>query len=113
MLSVLDIEKYLKGDESQIGGFDILYKDGLRYAPQENAEWTSFIGCANNRDKQLRRLAKARVVESSAAAEAMANVKNRGAIPEFFPDVKGGVDLRGGGRKGEQRVCRVYPVGGG
>eukprot|EP00929_Paragymnodinium_shiwhaense_P009501 TRINITY_DN113693_c0_g1_i1.p1 TRINITY_DN113693_c0_g1~~TRINITY_DN113693_c0_g1_i1.p1 ORF type:complete len:507 (-),score=94.48 TRINITY_DN113693_c0_g1_i1:183-1703(-) len=111
MLSILDIEKYMRGDESQIGGFDILYKDGLRYAPPENAEWTSFIGCANNRDKQLRRLAKTRVVESTIAAEAP--VKGRSGYPELQVELKNGVDLRGGGRRGEQRVCRVYPIGGG
>mmetsp|Transcript_97887 Transcript_97887/g.218436 ORF Transcript_97887/g.218436 Transcript_97887/m.218436 type:complete len:523 (-) Transcript_97887:110-1678(-) len=60
VLTVLDLEKYLSGNELQIGGFDLLYKDGLRYSPPQGSEFSSFLGCANNRLAQLERLAKER-----------------------------------------------------
>jgi len=65
VMTVLDLEKYLTGVELQIGGFDLLYRDGMRYSPPEGAIWTSFIGCANNRRSQLEKLAKARAWELS------------------------------------------------
>merc|ERR1712187_1003408 len=65
VLTILDVEKYLTGNEMQIGGFDLLYRDGCRYAPSEDSTFTSFIGCANNRLTQLERLAKARAYEFS------------------------------------------------
>lgn len=63
VMTVLDIEKYLTGTELQIGGFDLLYRDGLRYGPPEGSLCTSYLGCANNRVAQLERLAKARAWE--------------------------------------------------
>jgi len=65
VMTVLDLEKYLAGNETQIGGFDLLYRDGLRYAPPEGSEFSSYLGCANNRMTQLERLAKERAWESS------------------------------------------------
>jgi len=63
VMTLLDLEKYLTGNELQIGGFDLLYRDGLRYGPPEGSLYTSFLGCANNRAKQLERLAKSRAWE--------------------------------------------------
>ncbi|CAJ1449006.1 unnamed protein product, partial [Effrenium voratum] len=63
LLTLLDIEKYLTGNELQIGGFDLLYKDGYRYAPPEGSVFTSYLGCYNNRLSQLQRLAKTRAWE--------------------------------------------------
>jgi len=63
VLSVIDVEKYLAGTEVQIGGFDLLYRDGLRYSPPEGSVCTSYVGAANNRLSQLKRLAKARAWE--------------------------------------------------
>mmetsp|Transcript_34178 Transcript_34178/g.97103 ORF Transcript_34178/g.97103 Transcript_34178/m.97103 type:complete len:492 (-) Transcript_34178:15-1490(-) len=63
VMTLLDIEKYLTGTELQIGGFDLLYKEGLRYGPPEGSLCTSYLGCANNRYKQLERLAKTRAWE--------------------------------------------------
>merc|ERR1712228_473725 len=62
-MTVLDLEKYLSGTELQIGGFDLLYRDGLRYSPPEGSVLTSYLGCANNRLCQLQRLAKERAWE--------------------------------------------------
>jgi len=63
VMTILDMEEYLSGTELQIGGFDLLYRDGLRYAPPEGSVFTSYLGCANNRQTQLERLAKARAWE--------------------------------------------------
>lgn len=63
LLTLLDMEKYLSGSELQIGGFDLLYRDGLRYSPPEGSRFTSFLGCYNNRLSQLERLAKTRAWE--------------------------------------------------
>merc|ERR1712216_778450 len=41
MLTVLDCEKYLTGTEAQIGGFDLLYKNGSRVGPPQNAAYKS------------------------------------------------------------------------
>ncbi|CAE8658613.1 unnamed protein product, partial [Polarella glacialis] len=63
LLTLLDIEKYLTGSELQIGGFDLLYKDGVRYSPPEGSSFTSYLGCVNNRLSQLEKLAKTRAWE--------------------------------------------------
>lgn len=63
LLTLLDIEKYLSGNELQVGGFDLLYKDGYRYSPPEGSIFTSYLGCYNNRLTQLQRLAKTRAQE--------------------------------------------------
>eukprot|EP00929_Paragymnodinium_shiwhaense_P061318 TRINITY_DN30618_c0_g1_i1.p1 TRINITY_DN30618_c0_g1~~TRINITY_DN30618_c0_g1_i1.p1 ORF type:complete len:472 (+),score=111.48 TRINITY_DN30618_c0_g1_i1:211-1626(+) len=56
--TVLDFEKYLEGSETQIGGFDLLYRNGVRVGPPSGAAYTSFLGCSNNRMQQLRRLSR-------------------------------------------------------
>lgn len=57
-LTILDFEKYLEGGEAQIGGFDLLYKNGARRGVPEMALYRSFLGCYNNRLEQLLRLAR-------------------------------------------------------
>merc|ERR1719221_1246379 len=58
-LTILDFEKYLVGSETQVGGFDLLYKNGVRIGPPQNAGYRSYLGCHNNRLDQLKRLSKA------------------------------------------------------
>lgn len=58
-LTILDFEKYLTGTEAQIGGFDLLYKNGSRIGPPQNAGYRSYLGCHNNRIDQLKRLSRA------------------------------------------------------
>jgi len=57
-LTVLDFEKYLVGSETQIGGFDLLYRNGAKVGPPGNAVYRSYLGCANNRTEQLKRMAR-------------------------------------------------------
>lgn len=58
MLTVLDLEKYLDGTEMQIGGFDVLYRNGARVRPHDKAVHRSYLGCYNNRSTQLKRMAE-------------------------------------------------------
>merc|ERR1712187_785844 len=107
VLSILDVERYLTGNETQIGGFDLLYRDGLRYAPPEDSVFTSFIGCANNRLTQLERLARARAYEFS---------RNKGE--DLERERRDSVDVPSGGRAttvrdasaGAPRRCGPYPT---
>lgn len=100
LLTMLDFEKYLSGNELQIGGFDLLYRDGLRYGPPEGCMNASYIGCANQRLTQIQRLAKTR------AWNASLEPKKGGDQPPplGFDEVRG--DPYSGGRP---RVVRPYP----
>ena len=47
----------LTGNEEQIGGFDLLYKGGPVKA-SHNPAGTSVLGAVNNRESQMKKLAK-------------------------------------------------------
>jgi len=56
-VNIVDMEGKLAGDEDQIGGFDLIYRNGfVRFDP--NCTCTTYLGCHNNRDRQLRKLYK-------------------------------------------------------
>jgi len=57
MLNVMDMEKKLTGNEEQVGGFDLIYKTGF-VKFDHNCTVTSYLGCHNNRNRQLKRLSK-------------------------------------------------------
>mmetsp|Transcript_95831 Transcript_95831/g.293072 ORF Transcript_95831/g.293072 Transcript_95831/m.293072 type:complete len:446 (-) Transcript_95831:9-1346(-) len=67
-LTVLDLERYLSGSESQIGGFDLLYRGGSRVGPAEGALYRSYLGCHNNRQEQLCKLSLALAEEEKRRA---------------------------------------------
>ncbi|XP_052714614.1 probable tubulin polyglutamylase TTLL9 isoform X2 [Crassostrea angulata] len=66
VLNVLDLENRLTGKEKRIGGWDLLWEDGPILADDGNMECTpngttasipnSFLGCHNDRKRQLREL---------------------------------------------------------
>eukprot|EP00397_Hematodinium_sp_SG-2012_P034411 GEMP01036909.1.p2 GENE.GEMP01036909.1~~GEMP01036909.1.p2 ORF type:complete len:284 (+),score=79.54 GEMP01036909.1:968-1819(+) len=58
-LVILDLEKYLTGREEHIGGYDLIYRNGVKILPPENALFRTYLGCANTRVEDLRRLATA------------------------------------------------------
>merc|ERR1719247_1128780 len=62
-LTVLDFEKYLSGTEAQIGGYDLIYKNGAPIRPPQKAGYRSYLGCHNNRICQLKRLSQAFAAE--------------------------------------------------
>ncbi len=47
----------LTGQEEQIGGFDLIYKNNKRI--KNGVRNFSFLGCLNNRNQQMRKMAKA------------------------------------------------------
>lgn len=55
--TVLDIEKVLSGTEEQIGGFDLICKGNPVKLPL-NSTYSTHLGCFNNRQQQLKKLAK-------------------------------------------------------
>lgn len=78
MLTVLDLEGYLTGTEKQIGGFDILYRNGARLGPPEASMHQAHLGCCNNRTTQLERLARDL---GAAAAPTVATGPAAGRLP--------------------------------
>lgn len=57
MCTILDLEKILTGNESQVGGFDIICK-GSVIKPNSMCNYKTRLGGFNDRDKQLKQLAK-------------------------------------------------------
>lgn len=63
-LTVINIQKLyislsyrLTGEEQQIGGFDLIYRNSKRI--KNGLRNLSFLGCLNNRHQQMRKMAKA------------------------------------------------------
>ncbi|KRX04189.1 hypothetical protein PPERSA_11313 [Pseudocohnilembus persalinus] len=59
--TIQDMEKILTGQEEQIGGFDLIYKGAPVKLPQ-NSTYSSLLGCQNNRQQQLKKLAKSTAI---------------------------------------------------
>ena len=53
MLDVIDIEGKLHGDEEQVGGFDLVYRDG--FVTNKHTVLNSYLGCEIPRGKSARR----------------------------------------------------------
>lgn len=58
VLSVLDLEGYLKGDEMTIGGFDLIMKKGIKVSEPKKSEYGSLLGCYNERRKVMKNIGK-------------------------------------------------------
>lgn len=71
----------LTGEEEQIGGFDLVYKNGKRI--KNGLRNLSFLGCLNNRQQQMPKMAKtvalklAEKVREDKAAELRQQQKNQ------------------------------------
>ncbi len=48
--TLLDFEKILKGDEEQVGGFDLIMR-GVPVKPDAKMTYTTLLGCYNNRQQ--------------------------------------------------------------
>jgi len=68
LLTVLDLEKYLRGDEQHIGGFDILYRHGARRGPPPGSAHRAYLGCHNDRRQNIEYLARRYAEEDGLAA---------------------------------------------
>lgn len=56
VLTIVNLEKILTGEEEQVGGFDLIYKNNKRI--KNGVKNLSFLGCLNNRMQQMPKLAK-------------------------------------------------------
>jgi len=56
-LSIIDMERLLTGTETQVGGFDLIFKDGPVLIDHNSTSFT-LLGCINNRVPQLKILAR-------------------------------------------------------
>ena len=57
MLTILDLEKIMTGNEDQVGGFDIICRGNV-IKTNSNCIYKTKLGSMNNRKKQLKQLAK-------------------------------------------------------
>lgn len=57
VLTIIDPEKYLTGNEVHLGGFDLIYRNGARVRPPPNALYRTYLGCCNHRREQMHKLA--------------------------------------------------------
>jgi tubulin polyglutamylase TTLL9 len=58
VLTIVDIERVMNTQEEQVGGFDLIWKNGPVRLP-DSSTYSSLLGCHNNRRTQVKRLAKA------------------------------------------------------
>jgi len=110
-LTIIDLEKYLAGTEVQVGGFDLLYKDGYRYGPPEGSEVASFLGCTNNRMTHLEKLAKVRAWEIN-GRRGDGGGGSGGASPAPEEPRSSDPAPNGGGAGRHARSVRPYPLPG-
>lgn len=57
LFTVVDMEKILTGNEEQVGGFDLIYKNNPIKLPA-NSMYQTYLGCHNSRQQNLKRLAR-------------------------------------------------------
>jgi hypothetical protein len=57
-ICVVDMERKLFGTEEQVGGYDLIYRNGFVKFNQ-HCTYTTFLGAHNNRERQLRKMWKA------------------------------------------------------
>jgi len=55
--TIVDMEKVLSGNEVQVGGYDLIYKNGP-IIMASNSTLQTLLGCHNNRINQSKQLAK-------------------------------------------------------
>mmetsp|Transcript_9993 Transcript_9993/g.18181 ORF Transcript_9993/g.18181 Transcript_9993/m.18181 type:complete len:442 (-) Transcript_9993:47-1372(-) len=66
MLSIIDLEHRLNGDEDQVGGFDLIYNEGyVKF--DRNCMFTSYLGCKTDRVAQISGLFRSRRKEREKA----------------------------------------------
>lgn len=55
MLTIVDLENQLTGEELQVGGFDLIYRD-VDITPPPQSVYTTYLGCETNRERNLKKL---------------------------------------------------------
>jgi len=108
MLTVLDFEKYLVGTELQIGGFDVLYRNGARVGPTAASTHESYLGCNNNRLQQLEKMARQYGAEQDERTAPSSAPAGSSAAPPTGTAAASSV-VGGGGRPPAQPTRRERP----
>lgn len=67
-MTIIDMEKVLSGTEEQIGGFDLIYREKPVNMPN-NSVYSTYLGCYNHRETQLKKLAKQTATRLSQSVE--------------------------------------------
>ncbi|CEM22877.1 unnamed protein product [Vitrella brassicaformis CCMP3155] len=81
VLTIVDVEKYLTGNELQVGGFDLIYKGGPVSNHPQNAIFRSYLGSMNDRQQQLKKLAKLLAMRAQASPEAATTATTSSSAP--------------------------------
>lgn len=110
LLTLLDFEKYLAGNELQVGGFDLLYKDGCRYSPPEGSVFISYLGAYNNRLSQLEKLAKTRAWELRNTSKSTGGFFGEEEVVRSQPSRRHAEDIRNPSDPSCARTVRSYPA---
>ena len=58
VLTILDFEGILKGDQMTVGGFDLIMDKGVKVVQSKYSSYTGLLGCKNERVKSIRLLTK-------------------------------------------------------
>lgn len=87
VLSIIDVEKVLTGQEEQIGGFDLIFR-GVPVKLPNNSVYTTLLGAQNNRSQQLKKLAKnaaGRLAQAYQDTQISNSVNNKPLINNMTP----------------------------
>lgn len=57
-LTIVDIEGLLDGDETSVGGFDLIISKGLKVVQEKHCQYTGFLGAKNQRVKVMRHIVR-------------------------------------------------------
>ena len=74
VFTIIDMERVLQGNEEQIGGFDLIYRQTPLSMPT-NAIYTTYLGCYNQRSTNLKKLAKISAQRIMATPEPKAKIQ--------------------------------------
>jgi tubulin polyglutamylase TTLL9 len=68
VFTIVDMEKVLQGNEEQVGGFDLIYRQTQVPMPP-NSIYSTYLGCYNQRAQNLKKLAKVSAQRMAATSE--------------------------------------------
>ena len=58
VLSILDLEGILQGNEMAVGGFDIIIDKGIKVVQPKMSSYSGLLGAKNQREKVMRHIVK-------------------------------------------------------
>lgn len=58
MLTIVDLEGILLGNEMTVGAFDLIVDKGVKISQPKESQYTSMLGCKNERKKVIKQIVK-------------------------------------------------------